>query len=207
MGDVMIVGMAGGTASGETTITRRIAQELGNAVTVISHDSYYRAHHELSYEERTKLNYDHPDSYETELLVEHLQDLRNGWVVEVPVYDFPSYDRTDKVELVAPSPVIIVEGILIFAHAELRELMDLKVFADCDADVRILRRITRDVQERGRSLETVAAQYLTTVKPMHERYVEPYKSCADVIIPTDKDNSAAIRMLIDHIRAHAGASR
>lgn len=207
MGDVMIVGMAGGTASGKTTITRRIAQELGNAVTVISHDSYYRAHHELSYEERTKLNYDHPDSYETELLVEHLQDLRNGWVVEVPVYDFPSYDRTDKVELVAPSPVIIVEGILIFAHAELRELMDLKVFADCDADVRILRRITRDVQERGRSLETVAAQYLTTVKPMHERYVEPYKSCADVIIPTDKDNSAAIRMLIDHIRAHAGASR
>lgn len=202
MGDVMIVGMAGGTASGKTTITRRIAQELGNAVTVISHDSYYRAHHELSYEERTKLNYDHPDSYETELLVEHLQELRNGWVVEVPVYDFPSYDRTDRVELVAPTPVIIVEGILIFAHAELRELMDLKVFADCDADVRILRRITRDVQERGRSLETVAAQYLTTVKPMHEKYVEPSKRRADIIVPEGGHNPVALEMITERVRAH-----
>lgn len=207
MGDVMIVGIAGGTASGKTTITQQIARELGRAVTVIAHDSYYRAQHELSFEERTKLNYDHPDSYETELLVEHLQDLRNGWAVEVPVYDFPTYDRTDRVELVSPSPVIIVEGILIFAHPELRELMDLKVFADCDADVRILRRITRDVQERGRSLESVTAQYLATVKPMHDRYVEPYKACADVIIPTARDASVAIDMLVDHIRAHAHVSK
>ena len=198
----MVIGIAGGTGSGKTTITGQISERLGNEVTVITHDNYYRAHHEMTYEERTLLNYDHPDAYETELLVEHLAALRRGEAVEVPVYDFTTYDRTDRTTTVRPSRVIIVEGIVIFAHPELRDLMDVKVYVDADADVRILRRILRDVQERGRSLESVINQYLTTVKPMHEAFVEPSKRYADIIIPTGGQNLVALDMLVNRIQAH-----
>ena len=202
MDSIMVIGVAGGTGSGKTTITNQIKERLGDDITVITHDNYYCAHHEMTYEERTLLNYDHPDAYETELMVEHLAALRRGESVEVPVYDFSIYDRTDKTVTVKPSRVIIVEGIVIFAHPELRELMDVKVFVDCDADVRILRRIMRDVKERGRSLDSVANQYLSTVKPMHEAFVEPSKKYADVIIPTGGENLVALEMLVTRIEAH-----
>ena len=202
MNDIMVIGIAGGSGSGKTTITGQIVDQLGSDVTVITHDNYYRAHHEMTYDERTLLNYDHPDAYETELLVEHLAALRHGEAVEVPVYDFSIYDRTDATTTVTPSRVIIVEGIVIFAHPELRDLMDVKVYVDCDADVRILRRIMRDVKERGRSLDSVINQYLSTVKPMHEAFVEPSKKFADVIIPTGGQNLVALDMLVNRIQAH-----
>ena len=205
MNDIMVIGIAGGSGSGKTTITSQIVEQLGSDVTVITHDNYYRAHHEMTYEERTLLNYDHPDAYETELLVEHLAALRQGRSVEVPVYDFSIYDRTDATTTVSPSRVIIVEGIVIFAHPELRDLMDVKVYVDCDADVRILRRILRDVRERGRSLESIINQYLTTVKPMHEAFVEPSKKYADVIVPTGGQNVVALDMLVNRIRTHLSA--
>ncbi|MBQ6524156.1 MAG: uridine kinase [Atopobiaceae bacterium] len=202
MNDIMVIGIAGGTGSGKTTITNQIKERLGSEVTVVTHDNYYRAHHEMTYEERTLLNYDHPDAYETELLVEHLAALKRGEAVEVPVYDFSIYDRTDKTTTVEPSRVIIVEGIVIFAHPALRDLLDVKVYVDCDADVRILRRLMRDVKERGRSLDSVVNQYLSTVKPMHEAFVEPSKRYADVIIPTGGQNLVALDMLVDRIRTH-----
>lgn len=205
MGDIMVIGVAGGTGSGKTTITGEVARRLGPDVTVITHDSYYRAHHELSYDERVLLNYDHPDSYETELLVRHLAELRAGFAVEVPVYDFAAYDRSDEVTLVEPSRVIIVEGIVIFSEPALRELMDVKVYVDADADVRILRRIMRDVRERGRTLESVVNQYLATVKPMHEAFVEPSKRYADIIIPEGGHNLVALDMLVSRIEAHLEA--
>ncbi|MDO5118475.1 MAG: uridine kinase [Coriobacteriales bacterium] len=202
MDDILVIGIAGGTGSGKTTLTNQIAEQLGEAVTVITHDCYYREHHELTYDERTQLNYDHPDSYETELLVEHLAALRQGLPVEVPVYDFSIYDRTDETTTVYPSRVIIVEGIVIFTSPELRDLMDIKVFVDADADVRILRRMVRDVRDRGRSVESVVNQYLATVKPMHEMFVEPSKVFADIIIPTGGKNPVALDLLVTRIRAH-----
>ena len=170
----IIIGIAGGTGSGKTTLTEKLRDHFGaNEVSVINHDSYYKRHDELPYEERCKLNYDHPDSFDTPLMVAHLRELRAGHPVQVPVYDYTIHNRSDKVVLVQPAPVIIVEGILIFDSPELCDLMDMKVFVDTDADVRILRRIGRDVKERGRTLDSVVNQYLTTVKPMHEQFVEP----------------------------------
>lgn len=205
MSDIMVIGIAGGTGSGKTTITNQIKERLGQDVTVITHDNYYNAQHEMTLEERALVNYDHPDAYETSLLIEHLAALRRGETVEVPVYDFSISDRTDQTTTVAPSRVIIVEGILIFVDKELRDLMDVKVFVDADADVRILRRILRDVEERGRSLESVVNQYLTTVKPMHELFVEPSKKYADVIIPTGGQNLVALDMLVNRIETHLKA--
>lgn len=202
MSDIMIVGIAGGTGSGKTTITNQIKERLGEQVCVIMHDCYYRAQHELSLAQRAQVNYDHPDAYETELLVEHLAALRQGQAVEVPVYDFALSDRSEATTTVRPARVIIVEGIVILAHPALRELLDLKVYVDCDADVRILRRVRRDVRERGRSIESVIDQYLATVKPMHEAFVEPSKRHADLIIPTGGENPAGVEVLISHIRAH-----
>ena len=202
MNGIIVIGIAGGTGSGKTTITQQISKQLGDDVAVITHDSYYRAHHEMTYEERTLLNYDHPDAYETELLVEHLRALKRGEAVEVPVYDFSIYDRTDRTTTVHPARVIIVEVIVIFHSAELRDLMDIKVFVDADADVRILRRILRDVSERGRTLESVINQYLSTVKPMHEAFVEPSKKYADIIVPVGGQNVVALDMLVHRIQAH-----
>ena len=174
--NTIIIGIAGGTGSGKTTLTERLRDHFGiDEVSVINHDSYYKRHDELPYEERCKLNYDHPDSFDTPLMVAHLRELRAGHPVQVPVYDYTIHNRSNETVLVRPAPVIIVEGILIFDSPELCDLMDMKVFVDTDADVRILRRIVRDVKERGRTLDSVVTQYLTTVKPMHEQFVEPSK--------------------------------
>ena len=201
--NTIIIGIAGGTGSGKTTLTERLRDHFGqNEVSVINHDSYYKRHDELPYAERCKLNYDHPDSFDTELMVQHLQALRRGEAVEVPVYNYAIHNRSDQTITVRPAPVIIVEGILIFASPELCELMDLKVFVDTDADVRILRRIVRDVKARGRTLDSVVTQYLTTVKPMHEQFVEPSKRKADLIVPEGGRNEEALDMLIKWVSNH-----
>ncbi len=202
MGNVMTIGIAGGTGSGKTTITRRLQQRFSDNVSVIYHDNYYKAHNDMTYEERAKLNYDCPDAFDTELMVRDLTELRNGHSVRCPVYDYTVHNRSDKTVLVNPSPVIIVEGILIFQDKRLCDLLDIKIFVDTDADVRILRRIVRDVRDRGRSLSSVVDQYLTTVKPMHEMYVEPSKRNADIIIPEGGHNLVAMDMLIERINAH-----
>ena len=202
MGSVMTIGIAGGTGSGKTTITRRLVQRFANNVSVIYHDNYYKAHDELSYEQRALLNYDHPDAFDTELMIRDLKRLRAGQAIRCPVYDYTVHNRSDKTVLVKPSPVVLVEGILILQDPRLCELLDIKIFVDTDADERILRRIVRDVRDRGRSLESVVDQYLTTVKPMHEMYVEPSKRNADIIVPEGGHNLVAMDMLTERIRAH-----
>ena len=202
MGSVMTIGIAGGTGSGKTTITRRLQQKFSSNVSVIYHDNYYKAHNDLNYEQRSLLNYDCPDAFDTELMLRDLKRLRAGEAIRCPVYDYTIHNRSDKTVLVKPSPVVIVEGILILQDPRLCELLDIKIFVDTDADVRILRRIVRDVRDRGRSLESVVDQYLTTVKPMHEMYVEPSKRNADIIIPEGGHNLVAMDMLIERIRAH-----
>ena len=207
MKDVMVIGIAGGTGSGKTTITKRLVERFKENVTVIHHDNYYKAHHYMTYEERALLNYDHPDAFETELLVEALRALKAGRPIECPVYDYTIHDRSDKTVTIKPARVIIVEGILIFEDKSLCQEMDIKLFVDTDADVRILRRIVRDVRDRGRSLESVVDQYLTTVKPMHEQFVEPSKRNADIIIPEGGHNVVALDMVIERVRAHLERSR
>ena len=202
MSDIMVIGIAGGTGSGKTTFTKRLIQRFGTEVSVVHHDNYYKAHHDMPYEQRAKLNYDHPNAFDTELLVEHLKHLRRGESIQCPVYDYSIHDRTDKTVTIKPTRVVVVEGILIFASRELCQLMDIKIFVETDADVRILRRIVRDVRDRGRSLESVIDQYLTTVKPMHEQFVEPSKRNADVIIPEGGQNKVALEMVIERVRAH-----
>ena len=202
MSDVMVIGIAGGTGSGKTTITRKLIQRFPGEVSVINHDNYYKAHHDMSYEQRCKLNYDHPDAFDTALLISDLRKLKEGKSVICPMYDFTIHDRSAKTMLIKPARVIIVEGILIFADKELCSEMDIKIFVDTDADVRILRRITRDVRDRGRSLESVISQYLTTVKPMHEQFVEPSKRNADIIIPEGGHNIVAFDMVVERVRAH-----
>ena len=198
----IIIGIAGGTGSGKTTLTEKLRDHFGaNEVSVINHDSYYKRHDELPYEERCKLNYDHPDSFDTPLMVAHLRELRAGHPVQVPVYDYTIHNRSDKVQHIEPAPVLIVEGILPFVEPELCALFDYKIYVDTDADERILRRLVRDVKERGRSLDSVINQYLTTVKPMHEAFVEPSKRNADIIVPNGGENTTAIEMLAHHIRS------
>ncbi|MBR6655735.1 MAG: uridine kinase [Alistipes sp.] len=202
MKDVVVIGVAGGTGSGKSTLVKRLQEAFRNDdVATICHDFYYKAHPELTYEERTKLNYDHPDAFDTWLMVEHIKALKEGKAVECPTYSFVEHNRTDETLPVKPSKVIIVDGILIFENEELRNIMDIKVYVDTDADVRLARRILRDVRERGRSMESVISQYTTTVKPMHEQFVEPSKRYADVIIPEGGFNSVAVSMLIQNIRS------
>ncbi len=202
MSDVMVIGIAGGTGSGKTTITRKLMQRFKGSVSVIYHDNYYKAHHDMSYEQRAQLNYDHPDAFDTELMIADVKKLKSGKSVYCPVYDYTIHDRTDKTVKVSPAKVIIVEGILIFQSRELCREMDIKIYVDTDADVRILRRIVRDVRDRGRSLESVVNQYLGTVKPMHEQFVEPSKRNADIIIPEGGHNQVALEMVIERVRAH-----
>ena len=202
MSNIMVIGIAGGTGSGKTTITRRLIERFGGDVSVIHHDNYYKAHHDMPYEERTLLNYDHPDSFDTDMLIEHLKLLKQGKSVQCPVYDYSIHDRTEETITIRPTRVIIVEGILIYENRELCDQMDIKIFVDADADVRILRRIVRDVRDRGRSLESVINQYLSTVKPMHEAFVEPSKRRADVIVPEGGHNLVALDMVIQRVRAH-----
>ena len=202
MKDVVVIGVAGGTGSGKSTLVKRLQEAFKNDdVATICHDFYYKAHPELTYEERTKLNYDHPDAFDTWLLVEHIKALKEGKTVECPTYSFVEHNRTEQTLTVEPSKVIIIDGILIFENEELRNAMDIKVYVDTDADVRLARRILRDVRERGRSMESVIMQYTTTVKPMHEQFVEPSKRYADVIIPEGGFNSVAVSMLIQNIRS------
>ena len=200
--DIMILGIAGGTGSGKTTITRKLIQRFGGDVSVIHHDNYYKAHHDMPYEERAKLNYDHPDSFDTDLLIRDLRQLKKGRTIQCPVYDYSIHDRTDRTVTIRPTRVVVVEGILIYESRELCREMDIKIYVDTDADVRILRRIVRDVRDRGRSLESVIDQYLTTVKPMHEQFVEPSKRRADVIIPEGGHNQVALEMVVERVRAH-----
>ena len=178
-------------------------------MSLISHDNYYKRHDELPYEERCKLNYDHPDAFDTDLMVEQIEALRRGETIACPVYDFTVHNRSSETLLIAPTSVIVLEGILIFADEKLRKLMDVKIFVDTDADVRILRRVVRDVKKRGRSLDSVVQQYLTTVKPMHEQFVEPSKRYADIIVPEGGKNLVALDMIVrrveHHIRQHGGA--
>lgn len=200
--DVLMIGIAGGTGSGKTTLTRRLAELFGSEVSVINHDNYYKRHDELTYEERCRLNFDHPDAFDTPLLVRHLEELKKGKGIHCPVYDFKAHNRSGQTVKVPPAPVIILEGILIFAEPALCRLLDIKVYVDTDADVRILRRITRDVTERGRSLESVISQYLTTVKPMHEQFVEPSRRNADLVVPEGGENHVALDLLAARVAAH-----
>lgn len=204
MNKPMIVGVAGGTGSGKTTLAEHIAAAFGDSVTVIAHDSYYHLQVGKTYEQRCLTNYDHPDAFETDLLRAHLDALCRGQSVNVPVYDYTIHNRSDKVVTVHPTPLIVLEGILIFSDASLRDMMDLRVFVDTDADERILRRILRDTKERARSLDSVISQYLTTVKPMHEAFVEPYKRYADVIVPGGGNNPIALEMIVQCICSHTG---
>lgn len=201
MKDVIVIGIAGGTCSGKSTLIQKIKDEFGDAITMLSHDFYYKAHNDIPFEERKRLNYDHPDSFDTDLMIEHIRKLMDGESIERPVYDFTIHNRIDETVTVMPSKVIVVEGILIFENRELRDMCDIKVFIDTDADVRIIRRIVRDVSERGRTLESVVTQYLTTVKLMHEQFVEPSKKYVDVIIPEGGYNKVALEMLNERIYA------
>ncbi len=202
MSNVIVIGIAGGTGSGKTTIAQKLIERFGADVSVINHDNYYKAHHSMSFEDRCKLNYDHPDAFDTDMLIDALRELKAGYSVTCPIYDFSIHDRLAETKTIYPSKVIIVEGILIFQNKELCREMDIKIFVDTDADVRILRRIIRDVRDRGRNLESVINQYLTTVKPMHEMFVEPSKRNADIIIPEGGNNLVALDIIMERVKAH-----
>lgn len=200
--DVLVIGIAGGTGSGKTTLMKNLMGQFGSEITVLSHDNYYRAHHELPYEERCKLNYDEPAAFETELMVRQLKELRAGRAVDCPVYDFTVHNRSDQVIHLVPKSVIMVEGILIFENKALRDLMDIKIFVDTDADIRLCRRIKRDVNKRGRSMESVLLQYQATVKPMHDQYVEPSKKFAYLVVLEGGKNLVALDMIMNRIQRH-----
>lgn len=204
-GAPVVIGVAGGSGSGKTTVVRSIVESLGaDQVTVLEHDRYYRDRGDLRLEERAALNYDHPDSLETDLMVRHVAALKRGEPVEVPTYDFARYCRLPATETAVPRSAIIVEGILIFTDAALRQMMDVKVFVDTDADTRLIRRLQRDMSERGRTVQSVIEQYTSTVKPMHLDFVEPSKRYADVIVPQGGHNAVAIDMLLTLIRSMSG---
>lgn len=198
----LVIGIAGGTGSGKTTIARNIAESLpSHGVMTIDHDAYYRDRSELTAEEKAALNFDHPDSLETELLIRHLGALKAGDAVELPSYDFKTHSRKAERRRVEPTPVIIVEGILVFVEPALRALMDIKIFVDTDADIRVFRRIRRDLEQRGRTFQSVRDQYYRTVRPMHLQFVEPSKRWADLIIPEGGDNRVALDLIIGKLRA------
>lgn len=198
----ILIGIAGGTGSGKTTLTRHLKDHFGDEVTVIGHDSYYKRQEGKTYEERARQNYDHPDAFDTDLLVEHLNELKAGRSIRCPVYSYVDHNRTDQTVEIFPTKVLIVEGILIFQDPALREMFDIKIFVETDADERILRRCLRDVEERGRTLRSVVTQYLTTVKPMHEQYVEPSRKYADIVVLEGGHNLVALDMMIQRIQNH-----
>ncbi len=207
MEDILVIGIAGGSGSGKTTLMKNLIAKFGDVATVISHDNYYKRHDELTYEERCLLNYDEPAAFDTSLMVYQLDQLRHGQAIDCPVYDFTVHNRSNETTHIEPSRVIIVEGILIFENPQLRELMDIRIFVDADADIRLCRRIKRDVTKRGRSLESVLLQYQQTVKPMHELYVEPSKRYANLVVPEGGKNLVALEMLEDRIRRHLEQSK
>lgn len=188
--DCIIIGIAGGTGSGKSTFTNRLRDRFGDNITVIYHDNYYKRHDDIPFEERKKLNYDHPDALETDLLIEHIKRLRNGESIECPVYDYTVHNRSDKTVRIDPRKIILIEGILLLADPRLRSLLDIKIYVEADADERILRRILRDVKERGRDIDNIVEQYLTTVKPKHYLYVEPTRATADIVINSGMNDVA-----------------
>ena len=202
MENILVIGIAGGSGSGKSTLTKNLISAFGDVITVLSHDSYYKRHDELTYEQRCQINYDEPAALETDLMVRQLAQLRKGESIDCPVYDFTVHNRSNETAKIFPNKVILVEGILIFADEDLRNLMDIKIFVDTDADIRICRRIKRDVNKRGRSLESVITQYQQTVKPMHEKHVEPSKKFADLIVPEGGKNTVALDMIEGRIRRH-----
>ena len=197
----IIIGIAGGTGSGKSTLADNIRKEFANNITMLSHDYYYKSNSHLSFDERKKLNYDHPDAFDTDLLIEHLNKLKKGEVIYRPNYSFVTHLREEQTVEVVPKKVILLDGILIFENKELRDMMDIKIFVDTDADIRFIRRLVRDVSDRGRTLESVIEQYTTTVKPMHEQFVEPSKKYADIIVPEGGYNHVALNMIIEKIRS------
>lgn len=197
----IIIGIAGGTGSGKSTLADNIRKEFANNITMLLHDYYYKSNSHLSFDERKKLNYDHPDAFDTDLLIEHLNKLKKGEVIYRPNYSFVTYLREEQTVEVVPKKVILLDGILIFENKELRDMMDIKIFVDTDADIRFIRRLVRDVSDRGRTLESVIEQYTTTVKPMHEQFVEPSKKYADIIVPEGGYNHVALNMIIEKIRS------
>lgn len=201
----LIIGVAGGTGSGKTTVANAIVRRVGRAhIAFVQHDAYYRDQSEKPFAERARMNYDHPDSLETELLIEHLRQLQAGQAVDIPIYDFATHTRSPRTQRLAPQPVILVEGILIFVDRALRELFDVKIFVDTDADLRFIRRLERDMAERGRTMDSVIRQYLDTVRPMHLEFVEPSKRYADVIIPEGGFNTVALDMVVARVEAMLG---
>lgn len=203
--NTIFIGIAGGTGSGKMTLTEHLKQHFGDDISVVHHDSYYK-YQDRPFEERCKQNYDHPDAFETDLMVEQLKELKAGKAIRCPVYSYADHQRTEETELIQPSKVVIVEGILIFQDPRLREMLDIKIFVETDADVRILRRALRDVRDRGRTLESVITQYLTTVKPMHEQFVEPSRKYADIIVLEGGHNLAALDMIMQRIASHIASA-
>ena len=202
MDNILVIGIAGGSGSGKTTLMNNIVERFKDNITVLSHDSYYRRHDDMPYEERCKLNYDEPAALETDLMVEHLSQLKQGISIDCPVYAFPVHNRADEIVRVEPRKIIIVEGILIFENEALRDLMDIRIFVDTDADIRLCRRVKRDVNKRGRSLESVLNQYQQTVKPMYEKYVEPSKKYAHILVPEGGKNTVAQDFIISLLEKH-----
>ena len=202
MDKILVVGIAGGSGSGKTTLMNNIVGRFEEKITVLSHDSYYKRHDDMTYEERCQLNYDEPAALETDLMVRHLEQLRRGQAIDCPVYDFTVHNRSDAVTRIEPSRIIIVEGILIFENEALRDLMDIRIFVDADADIRLCRRAKRDVNKRGRSLESVLQQYQETVKPMYEKYVEPSKKYAHILVPEGGKNTIAQEFIISLLEKH-----
>lgn len=202
MEERLVIGIAGGTGSGKTTLTKKITEKFGNDVVIVNHDNYYKALDHMTYEERCLVNYDSPDAFDNELFVKQLRQLKSGQNIVCPVYDFTVHNRSDETILIEPKKVIVVEGILILENPDLCELMDLRIFVDTDADVRVLRRIKRDIRDRGRTLESVTRQYLTTVKPMHEKYVDPSRKNAHIIIPEGGKNEQAVHLVLLRVAEH-----
>ena len=202
MSEILVIGIAGGSGSGKTTLTMNLVNHFRDQIAVVHHDNYYNSHHDMTFEERCKLNYDHPDAFENRLMIEQLEFLKQGRSVECPVYDYSIHDRVEETMTIRPKPIILVEGILIFSEPELARLMDIKIFVDTDADIRLARRILRDVQERGRTVESVIDQWCNTVKPMYESFVEPTKKRADIIVPEGGENAVALEMILGRIERH-----
>lgn len=197
----LVIGIAGGTGSGKSTVARNIAAQLPNeSITIIDYDSYYKDRHELTYDERCKLNYDHPDSLETPLLIKHIQQIRRGETVQVPIYDFKTHSRQSQSRTVVPTRILVVEGIMTFVEPTLRENFDMKIFVDTDADIRVFRRIRRDIEERGRTFQSIREQYYNAVRPMHLQFIEPSKRWADVIFPEGGENEVALDMIVGKLK-------
>jgi len=202
--NILTIGIAGGSGSGKTTLTHVLAQRFPMHTAILNHDDYYKAHDDLSYEERAALNYDEPDAFDNDLFRRHLEMLRSGYDIECPVYDYREHNRTAETKHISARPLVLVDGILIFTDPKICDLLDLRIFVDTDADIRFIRRLMRDVSDRKRSIDSVIDQYQTTVKPMHEKYVEPSKRMANIIVPEGGENPAAAQMIISYIREHLG---